>query len=409
MDYKPPRVLASDIKTFAPTHTVEGDRRGYLDGDYDETYSGYKSVIIYIQKGLSDYSELIENVARLALNIQKGGGRKYPLIPVSFGQEEELTHEGKYFDLGYINDYLNDTEIAKALMRLSTNKPVNPAIIPELFPKTDKRSLYYGKTEVNEDDLLIIIGKKDQVYFDKRIENKLKKSIQRRILFVEIAEDKINWIFRKYQPNFINKNEIMENKNTRTENFKLGEFHGKLNPEKSDSEAKLRNDIFLIGAIGLVWSNKVTTRIKILAKEMPLIQDQNRGECIDLFGIDKNWIPYIIELKLKNSTERITDAVNQVLNYEKLFKAIKDNIEVEMRDKLFYENFNFKGEPQKVILSESEFFEGIDPISTNYRNAKDLYMCTFYKTADIKNKNGYIDLIDRRGNTGIVNLGIRNK
>ena len=203
MDYKPPRTLASKIKSFAPTHTVEGDRRGYLDGGYDETYSGYKSVIIYIQKGLSDYSELIENVARLALQVQQEGGRKYPLIPVSFGQEDELTHEGKYFDLGYINDHLNDRKIAEALMRLSTNKPVNAAVIPELFPKTDKRSLYYGKTSVTDEDLLIIIGKKDQVYFDKQIERRLKKRIQKRILFVEIAEDRVNWIFRKYQPNFI--------------------------------------------------------------------------------------------------------------------------------------------------------------------------------------------------------------
>src|SRR6056297_3276963 len=116
-NYKAPQLLASNIKQDAPDFTVEGDRRGYYGGGYDETYASFESVLIYIQKGLANYSELIENVVRLALQVQQESGRKYPLIPMSFGKEEELTHDGKYFDLGYTNDSYNDKRIADVLQK----------------------------------------------------------------------------------------------------------------------------------------------------------------------------------------------------------------------------------------------------------------------------------------------------
>ena len=125
----------------------------------------------------------------------------------------------------------------------------------------------------------------------------------------------------------------MKQEKLRTKNFKLGEFHGKLNPEKSDSEAKMQNDIFLVGKIGLMHTLKDITEIKLIAKEMPLMGDVSRGRCIDLFGIDKNWTPYIIELKLGSNTELLAKVVKQVTDYSLLFDKIKARIEIEMREK----------------------------------------------------------------------------
>lgn len=197
--------------------------------------------------------------------------------------------------------------------------------------------------------------------------------------------------------------------NARKENFKLGEFHGKLNPKNPNSEAKLRNDIFLIGKIGLMNSQKDVTNIKIIAKEMPLQENINRGKCIDLFGIDKNWTPYVIELKLGANTEKLTEVIKQVSDYSILFDQLRKNIEVEMSEKLFYKKFRFSGETRKIILSEKEFLGDLKSVSQKYTNEPNMYICSFYKTADIKGSDRGINLLDKKSNLGIVLLGIHNK
>ncbi len=188
-NYKPPQSLIRKIKQTAPTHSFEGDGR-------EETSSSFECVLVYIQSGLGDKKELVKEDVKLILKVQKGGCRKYPLIPMSFGKESILTHDRKYFDLGYINDAYNDNKITEVLVRLSSTQKVNEAIIPELYPKTDIRSLYTGKTRVTGDDLLVIIGVKDQVSFEQSLEAKLKLKIIKHILFVEIDNDKINWIYK---------------------------------------------------------------------------------------------------------------------------------------------------------------------------------------------------------------------
>lgn len=201
---KPTQSLIRKIKQTAPSYSIDGYRRGYYGGGDEETSSSFESVLIYIQKGLGGYDELIKQVVRLIFKVQKDGTRKYPLIPMSFGDEPKLTHEGKYYDLGYLNDAYNDIKITKTLVRLSGTEKTDNAIIPELFPKTDTRSLYTGKTRVTENDLLVIIGKKDQVFFEQSLEPKLIIKIKKHILFVEIEEDNINWIYKNYLPEFKN-------------------------------------------------------------------------------------------------------------------------------------------------------------------------------------------------------------
>lgn len=217
--------------------------------------------------------------------------------------------------------------------------------------------------------------------------------------------EKTKWQSRSFE--VVNYNKPPLNMNFRKENFKLGEFHGKLNPSKSDCEAKLRNDIFLIGQIGLVFSLKTTTRVRIIAKEMPLQEKINRGNCIDLFGIDNDWTPYIIELKLAENTEKLSEAIKQVNKYCDLFGQAKDFIETEIKEKLFYKDFKFSSVPKKIILSEKEYFGDLKSY-TKSNNPDNLLMCSFYKTAQIKDSNG-IALLSKKSNSGIVLLSVLNK
>jgi len=210
-NYKPPQSIVRKIMNEAPSNTTSenyGRKGGYL-GDADESSRAYHSVLVYVQKGLGEELELLKQVVKLILRVQKDAGIKYPLLPMSFGWGEDLHHEKKYFDLDYLNDWMLDNKITKVLSRVSGSESGDtPAIIPALFPKTDNRSLYTGKIKVNYEDLLVIIGKKDEVFFNAKLKPKLTSKIRKHILFVEIDNENIQWYFKNYEPKYINVTDI---------------------------------------------------------------------------------------------------------------------------------------------------------------------------------------------------------
>ncbi|ALO17450.1 hypothetical protein L21SP5_03857 [Salinivirga cyanobacteriivorans] len=199
----PYRIL-SDLKYYAPSFSKEGDSRGYGYDEYEETYRSYKSVLVLVQKGLANYSDVFSAVADTIIKIQEEPGRKYPIIVASFGDKEHLEHEGKYFEMGYMYDRYQDTEIAKCMSQLSTEEEVCPATIPELFPKTDLRSLYDGKSTLPDEDILIIVGKKNEVFFHSNLKEKIiRRSKERCTLLVEIDANDVNWVFKKFEPQIL--------------------------------------------------------------------------------------------------------------------------------------------------------------------------------------------------------------
>jgi hypothetical protein len=102
--------------------------------------------------------------------------------------------------MGYINDRLASSNIANTLISLSNKEECKiPAIIPKFFPKTDIRSIYGGKTAFVKDDLMVIIGRKDEVYFDMKLKDKYRSWMKKRILFVEIDTECINWNYNNYK------------------------------------------------------------------------------------------------------------------------------------------------------------------------------------------------------------------
>jgi len=205
-NYKPPTDLVKRIRKNAPVVTVsenDGRHGGYF-GDYDDDSRGYAAVVIYIQTGLSEYNELIKETVKVVLSVQNDCGRKYPLVVAAFGKGLEFIHEGKYFELGYHAQHSANDKITEVLERLSgAELSDNPAIIPDLFPKTDNRSLYNGKIKFGLKDLMVIIGKQNAVYFPESIGNQFNKQLKDRILDVEIGENSVNWLFKDFQPKFI--------------------------------------------------------------------------------------------------------------------------------------------------------------------------------------------------------------
>lgn len=180
---------------------IEREKPSY---SYENEYaSSFKSVIIYVQNGLIDENDLFKVILKTVFKIQSLGVRKYPLLVFGFGNTKYLQQESKYFDFGYFNDLFNVEKVVKTISRISGNKKVERAVIPELFPKIDNRSLYHGKTGIDKDDLLIIIGRENEVSFNINIEQRRNNKTRKHILFVELKKDNINWYFGNYKPNFI--------------------------------------------------------------------------------------------------------------------------------------------------------------------------------------------------------------
>ena len=204
--YKVSNKLINKIIRKAPTY-ISGGKYSLRSYGYDDEYStSYKSVIIYIQNGLNNNHELFKEIFKAIIKIQKGGNRKYQLLVFGFGDTDKLQHENKFFDFGYINDKYNIDKVIETISRLSGSQVIKEiAIIPELFPKTDARSLYTGKIKVDDQDLLIIIGNKEKTIFAEKLKRKLKMSIRKHIMFADINSifTKVEYTFGNYKPTFM--------------------------------------------------------------------------------------------------------------------------------------------------------------------------------------------------------------
>jgi len=197
---------------------------------------------------------------------------------------------------------------------------------------------------------------------------------------------------------------MMKNASRRLKNFKVGCFHGKLNPEDGSIEAQMRNDLYLIGMLKMAVTRSESINIRLLAYELPLQTGKQRGRCIDLLGYDQNKVPWIIELKKADSNERLNQVIKQILEYEKLFRGVRNSIEHEIQRKYHWNEFKFSENTQKMILAHRTFFQ--DASLTNYKTLG-VYCCSF-SNIRTKSEQG-ISLLERFGSKGFVGLKIENR
>jgi len=186
--FSAPAVIQHKTMHNAPSRTVSENwgRQGGFFGDEDLTTSGYKSVLIYVRKGLGHF-DVIKPVVDFVMAVQYDLQAKWPLIPLSFCKEEELNHLGTGFGMGYVNDWLNRSHIAKAICKLAGQElEEGPSLIRKIFPKTDMRSLYTGKVAVKADDLLVFVDFDDELYFDQKLKRYLRVVGRKHMIFVGV-------------------------------------------------------------------------------------------------------------------------------------------------------------------------------------------------------------------------------
>lgn len=199
-NYKIKNELISKIANNAPSHT--GNENGYRRmgqfGDYDEEGAGYKTICIYVQSGLSEETNVFIEISKAIMMFQRGNAREYQVFIFGFGQTPNLRHEKQFFTFGkYVGDNSNYKKMADIISGVSGQTKSNPSYIPEFFPKSDFTSLYdYNKTKIDREDLLIIIGCKDQVCLHPDLEQQMTNKLYKQTLFAEICDDKVNYQYR---------------------------------------------------------------------------------------------------------------------------------------------------------------------------------------------------------------------
>jgi hypothetical protein len=189
----------------------------------------------------------------------------------------------------------------------------------------------------------------------------------------------------------------------RESNFKIGCFHGKLDP-KNGSEAKIRNDIYLTGMVEIRQTNKTSILIRLVAFEMPLTKIHKRNKCIDLLGYDKNFKPYIVELKKPKSPESVDKIIRQIDGYAERFDECCHYVEKEIRKRYLWNDFKFSTERVgKIFLASRQFFE--DKHFESFEKIG-IFACSFSK---IKENFDNLDILSKCGSKGVVGLKIHNK
>ncbi|MFA5118804.1 MAG: hypothetical protein WC695_08155 [Candidatus Omnitrophota bacterium] len=144
-------------------------------------------------------------------------------------------------------------------------------------------------------------------------------------------------------------------KTLRKRDFKLGQIHGRLQAENDKSEAQIQRTVFLSQKLKIWRKRNEATTVRIFGYEVPLKTGCTRGECIDLIGYDKDYNLYLIELKKKESQERIPDIIEQLNGYENSIKQILPYIKEEFKNEYFLP-INFEA-VKKIILAPREFYE----------------------------------------------------
>lgn len=179
----------------------------------------------------------------------------------------------------------------------------------------------------------------------------------------------------------------------RTTNYKLFRIHGRLKPEKDSYEAKLRNDLYMVGSLkintGLSADN--FRMVRLIGYEVPLYNNQPRNKCIDLLGYDEDHNLYIIELKI-NLAMKPKDVSDQLQRYYLELMNVRESIAQEISHDLHIEDFKLTHKMFKIALVPKDF--------PKEQWDENVLVCSIDGRTKIDN------LVENRGTIGFVTLDI---
>lgn len=189
IDLRAPSGVVRLARHRAPTRTTSENsgRSGGFYGDEDSSTSGYGSVLLYVRKGLGS-PEIVTAAVSFVREVQRHTTRRWTLVPMSHGWSDRLRHLGTDTLMRRnMPEHVVDKLIADtcAIAGADIDNGHNP--VTALFPPTDIRSLYQGKTCVERDDLLVFVDREAPVFSDGA--DKTAQRMRRQVVLMMVALD----------------------------------------------------------------------------------------------------------------------------------------------------------------------------------------------------------------------------
>ncbi len=179
----------------APTRTTSENwgRSGGYHGDEDASTSGYGSVLLYVRRGLG-HPDIVEAAVHFIREVQRRTTRRWTLVPLSHGWDDGLRHLGT--DVTMRRDMYSDV-----IARLSADTCAmagddaddGRTLVEALFPPTDIRSLYQGKTRVERSDLLVFVDIAPPLFGREAHETMLRMRRQVVLMAMAAGRDGARW------------------------------------------------------------------------------------------------------------------------------------------------------------------------------------------------------------------------
>jgi hypothetical protein len=144
----------------------------------------------------------------------------------------------------------------------------------------------------------------------------------------------------------------------RKRDFKLGCIHGKVQPEDRQSEHAIQRKLFISPGLEINLAKDKKERIRLFGYEIPLLAGTSRGKCVDLLGYNEDKHLYLIELKKKDSNEKLDKVNKQITEYYEMIQEIVVNLEEEF-EKTFFFNIKFQS-IKKLVLAPREYYKNQD-------------------------------------------------
>lgn len=185
------------IKNAAPTLSISNSMRR-LTGQTAEEYStaGYKCICVYVQRGLSDQKDLFKDIAKAIIRIQSEAEHTYHILTFGFGTSGQLSTETKAMAFAGYGNMIFNSKVAKSIADAAGDVPESPAVIDELYPAQRVKGLGYWKSKIEKEDLLIIIGRKNEFVLSDSLKTVINSKMSKQILFAEIDADDMNYHYK---------------------------------------------------------------------------------------------------------------------------------------------------------------------------------------------------------------------
>ena len=141
----------------------------------------------------------------------------------------------------------------------------------------------------------------------------------------------------------------------RKNDFKLGCIHGKVQPKDLQSEHAIQRKLFNSPGLEINRAKDEKERIRLFGYEVPLLAGTARGKCVDLLGYNDDNELYVIELKKKDSKEKLDKVNKQVSEYQLMIEKIVTYLEKEFKETFFFD-IKFQS-IKKLVLAPREYFK----------------------------------------------------